>query len=275
MSHVTVRGEDVPALGLGTFQQSGDECYRAVGHALAVGYRHVDTAQMYRNEAEVGRAMAEASVPRDAVFVTTKLAPRNLTPDAVRSSHEQSLRDLRVDGVDLLLIHWPNPDVPLEDTLEAMETLRAEGKARHLGVSNFPPSWLDRAAKQTELLSNQVEYHPYLNQRDLLERCAQHDLALTAYSPLARGAISRDPEIRAIADAHGRTPAQVVLRWLLQQDRVVVIPKATAPARVEENFDVFDFELAGDEMAAIHALDRGNAGREIDPPSAPDWERTD
>lgn len=276
MEYVYVQGEKVPALGFGTWQLTGEDCRRGTAHALAAGYRHIDTAQMYGNEDLVGEALAKAAVHRAEVFLTTKLLPDNVAPERVVPSTEQSLADLRTEYVDLLLIHWPPQDVPLEATLEQMATLRERGKVRFVGVSNFPPSWVERAAEQTTIFANQVEYHPYLSQQALLEQAARHDLMLTAYSPLARGRVLDDPTITEIAAAHGKLPAQVVLRWLVQQDQVAAIPKATAAERIDSNLDIFDFELSAAEMARIHALDRGSArGRLIDPPLAADWERDD
>jgi 2,5-diketo-D-gluconate reductase B len=273
MRLIEVQGFQVPALGLGTWQLTGRDCKDAVGHALAAGYRHIDTAQMYGNEAEVGEALDAASVPRDDVWVTTKLNVGNLTPDAVAASTEESLAKLRTDYVDLLLIHWPDTDVPLEDTLGAMHALREAGKIRAVGVSNFPPSWVQAAAKAGPVLTNQVEYHPYLSQDALIELMAEHDGFLTAYSPLARGKLLDDPVITDIAETHGAQPAQVVIAWALAQDRVATIPKATAPERIESNLAAAELTLTGDEVARISGLDRGAAGRLIDPPFGPDWER--
>lgn len=267
----TIQGVEIPALGLGTWQLTDDDCVRAVETALELGYRHIDTAQMYGNEAEIGRALAASGVDRDELFLTTKLWNDNLRHADVLATTEESLDRLGTDWIDLLLIHWPHPSVPLEETLGAMEELRDAGKVRHLGVSNFPPSWLETALELAPVICNQVEYHPFLSQETLLEMCRTNDLLLTAYSPLARGQVTRDRMLQEIGEAHGKSAAQITIRWLLQQDPVAVIPKATSRDHLEANLEVFDFELSEDEMARIAELDRGD--RRIDPSFAPDWER--
>lgn len=270
MATKEIQGHRVPALGFGTFQLEGRDCYQGVRDALDIGYRHIDTAQMYGNEEQVGRAIEDSRISREDIFLTTKLWFDNLAPGRVRDTAEESLRKLRVEGVDLLLIHWPNDDVPLGDTLAAMLDLREEGKTRHVGVSNFTPSWLRRALERAPVLCNQVEYHPFLGQESLLDEAREHDLLLTAYSPLARGRVPKDSRLQEIGDAHGKSAAQVALRWLIQQPRVAAIPKASTAEHRRANFDVFDFELSEEEMERIHGLARGQ--RVIDPEFAPAWE---
>lgn len=273
MHTIDVQGRAVPALGYGTWQLRGAACRDGVAHALSAGYRHVDTAQLYGNEEEVGQALAAAAVPRADVWVTTKLTREHLTPEAVRTSTVESLRRLGLDDVDLLLIHWPGGPVPLEDTLGAMADLVADGLVGAVGVSNFPPSLVRAAQAVTPILANQVEYHAYLSQEDLLDLARATDHVLTAYSPLANGQLLTDPVLAAIADAHGVGVAEVALAWLLGQAHVAAIPKATAAARIEANLAAADLTLSAEERAAIDALDRGPGGRVIDPPFAPDWER--
>jgi 2,5-diketo-D-gluconate reductase B len=263
----TIRGTTVPALGFGTFQLTGDDCERGVRHALDVGYRHVDTAQMYGNEDRVGAALAASGVDRGDIFLTTKIDNDNHAPDDVRSSSEASLRRLQTDYVDLLLVHWPVGDTPLETTLEAMAALSDEGKARHIGVSNFTPELIERVVGEVPVFANQVEYHPFLGQRELIDLARKHDHLLTAYSPLARGKVFGDETLEAIAADHGATAAQIALAWLLGQDHVAAIPKATSPEHITANFSASDIELSDDEMARIDALERGQ--RLIDPPFAP------
>jgi 2,5-diketo-D-gluconate reductase B len=267
---LTVRGVEVPRIGFGTFQLSESEAETGVRDALAMGYRHVDTARAYANERGVGRALADAGVPREQIFLTTKVRPADLAADAARSSVESSLRDLDTDYVDLILIHWPNPDVPLAETLDTLAKLREEGKVRHLGVSNFPSGLLRQALDLAPIITNQIEYHPYLVQPRLLALMREADLMLTAYGPMAKGKVHGDPVLNEIASAHGVTPAQVALRWLVQQPNVVTLPRSTSPANRAANLDVFGFTLSDDEVARISALDEGL--RLYNPPWAPDWD---
>ena len=256
MDHETAQGVRFPTLGLGTAGMTGDACRSAVLEALDLGYRHLDTAQMYDNEAAVGEAVGASDVDRDEVFLTTKILRRNLAYDDLLDSFNDSLDRLDTAYVDLLLIHAPSERVPVEESLAAMNELQDDGEVRHVGVSNFSVDQTRAAIEEsaTPVVTNQVEYHPFSPQDDLLAFCQEVDLALTAYTPLARGRVFDDPTIAEIADAHGRTPAQVALRWLVQQDRVVTIPQSSDPAHLAENIDVFDFELTDEEMAAIAGL---------------------
>ena len=242
-----------------------------VQHALTIGYRHLDTAQGYDNEAEVGRGIKASGLARDEIFVTTKVKPENFAHDKVLSSTQESLQKLGTDYVDLLLLHWPNPDVDLEETFAGLLELHDAGHAKHLGVSNFPPRMVEEAMQYGPVFCNQVEYHPYLSQDKLLAQAERADYLLTAYSPLAQGKVLDDPIIEAIGVRQDKSVAQVVLRWLLQQEKVAAIPKAASIEHREANFDVFDFELSDDEMKAIFDLGRGE--RLVDPEDGPDWER--
>lgn len=270
MHVTTVQGVDVPSLGFGTFQLSGDDCERGVEQALALGYRHVDTAQGYANEDRVGAALERSGVDRGDVFLTTKLMADNLARDRVAPAVDDSLAKLRTDYVDLLLIHWPNRQTPAEESLAAMREIQEAGKVRHIGVSNFPPSHVEAALEAATIFCNQVEYHPFLAQHRLRELAVEQDFLLTAYSPLARGEVPEDQILSEIADAHGATPAQVTLRWLIDQDHVAAIPKATSRERIEENLGALELELSEDERRRIDGLERGE--RLIDPDFAPDWE---
>lgn len=263
MDILSIHGAEVPALGYGTWELEGEDCLRGVAAALELGYRHIDTAQVYGNEELVGEAIAGSGVDRGDIFLTTKVWNSRLEPDRVRASTEDSLRKLRTDYVDLLLVHWPVRMDILPATLEAMDALRAEGKVRHVGVSNFTPAQLAEAASLTRVFCNQVEYHPYLAQDALVNACREHDVMLTAYSPLARGEVAGDPVLREIGEAHGKSPVQVTLRWLVQQDRVATVPKATSRRHIEANLDIFDFTLSEQECARVAALDRGK--RMVDP----------
>lgn len=260
---------NVPALGFGTWQINGQEAYESVRLALEVGYRHLDTAQMYGNEAEVGRAVTDSDVDRADIFITTKVSHEQAAPDDVVASTEESLRRLGTDHVDLLLLHWPSDVAPLEATLEAMTRLRDEHKTRHIGVSNFPSQALERAVELAPIVTDQVEHHPYLGVEAIEDVAAEHDLFVTAYSPLARGRVHDDEVIREVAAAHDATPAQAVLAWLLQRG-MAAIPKSATPERIRENHAALELTLGDDEVARISGLARGL--RLIDPPFAPAWD---
>ncbi|MDQ3973332.1 MAG: aldo/keto reductase [Actinomycetota bacterium] len=272
MQFVQVQGEQVPALGLGTWLLRGDDCRRAVREALEVGYRHFDTAQMYGNEDAIGRVLrSNMVVDRDQLFITTKLNNRNHAPRDVLASTDDSLRRLGIGYVDLLLVHWPVAFEALPATLEAMVKLRDDGKARNLGVSNFTTEQVETARRHAPIFCNQVEYHPFLAQPDQLALARDRGLLLTAYCPLARGQVAHDPTLNEIGRRHHKTAAQVALRWLVDQEPVAAVPKASSRQHLEENLAIFDFELTDEDRDEIAALDRGE--RLIDPPFAPAWER--
>lgn len=258
MEYITVQDTEIPALGLGTWRMRGPECRQAVRTALDLGYRHVDTAQAYRNEREVGAAIKESGVDREDLFLATKLDWSNRDRASVHRSTQASLNKLQTDAVDLLLIHQRNLRTPLEETLGAMAELREEGLVRHIGVSNFPVERLDHARQLADapVFTDQVQYHPFWDQRDLLEYCRIHDVLLTAYSPLAHGGALGDDLLRSVGTRHGKTPAQVALRWLVQQEGVATIPKSTSREHLESNLAVFDFELTDREMRAIRRPSR-------------------
>jgi 2,5-diketo-D-gluconate reductase B len=266
---VEVQGTRIPVLGFGTWLITGPDATEAVRDALEIGYRQIDTARAYENEREVGRGIADSGVPRAEIFLTTKVPPDDATADAVERDAEQSLERLGVDYLDLLLLHWPNPDVPLEETIKALTAVQSDGRTRHVGLSNFPAGLLEQALQLGPVFCNQVEYHPFLGQDRLLEVARANDVLLTAYSPLAHGKVPDDPTLNGIGRKHGKTAGQVALRWLLDQDHVSPIPKASSHERRLENFDVFDFELSAEERAEIDALPKD--GRTADPPWAPDW----
>ena len=270
MKYATVQGVEVPALGLGTWQIEGADCAEAVHHALSLGYRHIDTAQGYDNEEFVGEGLKRGGVARDEIFLTTKVKPDNFGRDKVLASTRESLSKLGTDYVDLLLLHWPNPEEPLHETLEALVELREQGAVRHIGVSNFPAKLVNKAQETTRIFANQVEYHPYLGQETLLGQARAQDYMLTAYSPIAQGEVTDDETLKAIGEAHGKSPVQVTLRWLVQQDHVVAIPKASSEKNRVSNFEIFDFKLSDDEMARVFALARGE--RMVDPDFSPEWD---
>ncbi len=268
---VTVQGVEVPKLGYGTWLVEGEDAYDGALDALELGYRHVDTARAYGNEAWVGRALSDSGVPREEIWLTTKVWYEHAEPDLLTRVFHEQLADLQVERVDLLLLHWPAPEVPLRQTLGAMNALREQGLVDHVGVSNFPSELLREALDEAPIFCDQVEYHPYLPQGPVMHECREHDLLLTAYSPFAHGHVHDDPELARIGARHGKSAGQVALRWLLDQPNVCTIPKASSHERRAENLDVFDFELDDDERAAIAALSSRHL-RTADPDFAPDWD---
>lgn len=274
MHDVVANSARIPALGLGTWTLEGARCADLVSHAIGIGYRHIDTATMYGNEAAVGDGIRAAGLSRDDLFVTTKVWWTDLAADDLRRSAEASLHELGLDAVDLLLVHWPSPSVPLAEAIAALNRVREDGLARHIGVSNFPTALLSQALalSAAPLVANQVEHHPYLDQRKVLAACRAAGMAMVSYCPLYRGgALFSEPAIRDAAARHGRTPGQIVLRWHIQQPGVVAIPRTTRKGRLAENLDIFGFALTDDEMAAISAL-RGGGGRLCDFAFAPAWD---
>jgi diketogulonate reductase-like aldo/keto reductase len=250
MDYIAVHGERIPVLGLGTYRLRGKECRRSVEMALEQGYRHIDTAEMYNNHSAVGAASGSSPVDRDEIFVTTKVWRTNLAYGDVMQAVESSLRDLNLDFVDLLLIHWPSDAVPVEETLEAMNRARKEGKTRYLGVSNFDVHQLKEAmdVSAAPLFTNQVRFHPGMQRDDLLSFCREHGLFITAYSPLSKGRVVTDDRLVNIGRRYGKSPAQVALRWVVQHEGVTAIPKANSRQHLEANLDIFDFKLTAAEM---------------------------
>jgi diketogulonate reductase-like aldo/keto reductase len=257
---VKANGADIPVLGFGTWPLSGAAAVAAVGSALDAGYRHIDTAAMYGNEAEVGEAIRTHATPRDEIFVTTKVWPSDVADGPLQRSAEASLKRLGLDQVDLLLIHWPSREVPFAEQIRALCDARRRGFARHIGVSNFPPRYVEAAVRLADepIVADQVEHHPHLDQRALFATCAKHGIAVTSYAPLGRGALLNEPAVREIANAHGKSPAQIVLRWHVQQPTNVAIPKSGDPRRIAENIAIFDFALSAEEMRRISSLARPN-----------------
>ena len=261
----------MPAIGFGTWPFKGADCRRFVAEAIDVGFRAIDTAQSYGNETEVGQGIRDTGIARGDVFVTTKIWPDRLEAERIGPAVDASLDRLGLDRVDLVLVHWPNPDVPIAETLNALDSVRRAGRTRLIGLSNFTTTLLAEAVSVgVPLFCNQVEFHPFLDQRKILAATRRAGLFLVAYSPLARGRVAESPTLQAIGRRHARTAAQVALRWIVQQPGVGYVAKASSPSRMAENLAVLDFTLSDDEMAEISALADGT--RVVDLNIAPDWD---
>jgi 2,5-diketo-D-gluconate reductase B len=269
---LSAHGAEMPAIGYGT--SSLGDCGEIVATALKLGYRHIDTAWKYGTERGVGEGIRASGVPRDQIFLTTKVSHEYLRADDFTRSVDESLKNLGVDQVDLLMVHWPNPEIPLAEPMPALAKAKRQGLARHIGVANFTIALLDEAIRlcPEPLVTLQAEYHPHLDQTKLLEACRRRGLIFTAYCPLGRGRLLRDPVLADIAAHKGRPLAQIALRWLVQQGDIVPIPRSSNPRRMAENLNVFDFALTEDEMKRIAALKRPD-GRIADPAGrAPAWD---
>ncbi len=254
---IEAKGAKIPLVGLGTWELRGRSCARVVEQALRLGYRHIDTAEIYDNEREVGEGLYASGVKRHDVFLTTKVWPSHFAPRALERAVRDSLVRLRQSEVDLLLLHWPNPQIPLAETLGGLCKVKRDGLARHIGISNFTVAMIEEANKVSSepLICDQVECHPYLDQSKVLAACRRHGMAMVAYSPIARGNARNDKVLTSIGAAHKKTAAQVCLRYLVQQN-IVVIPRTSKHERLTENASIFDFSLSDMEMGAIKALAR-------------------
>jgi 2,5-diketo-D-gluconate reductase B len=264
MQVVEAKGARIPLVGLGTWELRGRTCARIVEQALRLGYRHIDTAEMYDNEREVGEALRASGVGRADVFVTTKIWPSHFAPLELERAAKSSLARLRLSEVDLLLLHWPNPKIPLSETLGALCNVKQGGLARHIGVSNFTVPLIEEAVRLAAepLVCNQIEMHPFLDQSKVTAACRARGMAVVAYSPIARGGAKNDAVLARIGAAHGKSAAQVSLRWLVQQG-IVVIPRTGRIEHLSENCAIFDFALSDAEMAEIRSLARPH-GRLVD-----------
>jgi 2,5-diketo-D-gluconate reductase B len=273
MQTVEANGARIPIIGLGTWQLTGDTAARMVREALRIGYRHIDTAAMYGNEADVGEGIRAAGMPRDELFLTTKVWLDDLGARDFRRSVEQSLKKLKLPYVDLVLIHWPNARVPLSETIAAMAEVKRDGLARHIGISNFTVALLEEATElSNELVTNQIELHPYLDAGKVIAACRQHGLSVTAYCPIARGSAVGDRVMGRIGEAYGKTAAQVCLRYLVQQG-IIVIPRTSKVERLRENFSIFDFSLSPADMEEISELAKPKGrGRVVNLAWAPEWD---
>lgn len=255
-STISIQGVALPVIGLGTWDLRGDECRHAVTSALKMGYRHIDTAEMYGNEAEIGQAMREAGVPRREIFLVSKVWTNHAGADQVEAACRASLDRLGCQYLDLYLLHWPVARVPIQETVEALAELQTKGLIRRFGVSNFSVQQLEEAegASSVRLLCDQVRFNPWHGQTELVAYCGRRDLLLTAYTPVAKGRTASDPVLVRIGRKYGKTGTQVALRWLTQQRNVVAIPKASRPDHLQENLGAFDFRLNEQEMAEIDQL---------------------
>ncbi len=269
---VEAHGARIPQIGLGTMTLKGEVCVEAVSAALKMGYRHLDTATFYENERDVGEGLRASGVKRDDVFITTKVRHHDLKADDFARAVDKSLAAMKLSSVDLLLIHWPNPQVPMTESIGALCQAKRAGKTRHIGVANFTVALLDEAAKLASepLAVNQIEAHPFLDQSKVIFACKRLGLAVTAYCPIARGKVPGAAVLERIGKAHGKSAAQVSLRWLIQQD-LIPIPRSATPSHLAANLDIFDFKLPDAEMAEIARLKRPD-GRVVNPPQAPKWD---
>jgi 2,5-diketo-D-gluconate reductase B len=274
MFRINMSGTEIPAIGFGTFRMKEPDVVRMVPHVLKLGYRHIDTAQVYLNEAAVGEGIAVSGVPRSEIFLTTKVWVPNFGGDAFVASVDESLVKLRTDYIDLLLLHWPSETVPLAEQIASLNAVRKAGKVRNIGLSNYTVALLKQAValSETPLATNQIEFHPYLDQTKVYRAARSAGLGVTAYYAMADGTVVGDPVIKAVAERHGKSEAQVVLRWLIQKEGVAVLSKTTSEERAAANFDIFNFRLSAVDVAQLDRLNRPD-GRLLNPPKwAPVWD---
>lgn len=274
MHSVSANGANIPALGFGTFRMPDADVHRILPQALKLGFRHVDTAQIYKNEAAVGEVLHSSGIPRADIFLTTKVWVDRVGHDAFLASVDESLTKLKTDYVDLLLLHWPQSEMPLADRMGGLNALRQAGKVKNIGISNFSTALMAEAVRLSDapVVTNQIEYHPYLDQTKVIEAARKTGMSITAYYLMADGKVPQDAVLKEIGANHGKTAAQVVLRWAVQQKDVIALSKTATESRLQENFDIFDFALSEEEMAAIHKLARPD-GRIVNPGHlAPQWD---
>jgi 2,5-diketo-D-gluconate reductase B len=275
MENIITQGVSIPRLGFGTFHMPGDSCQPVVESALALGYRHIDTAAMYENEKAVGAAISASGVPRSDLFVTTKVWHDALATDALHRAFDVSLAKLGLEYVDLYMVHWPAKDMDIAATLETLMALREEGRTRAIGVCNFNMPMIRRAVEEigAPIAVHQVEYHPFLAQVEMLAYLRSKNIPLTAYAPLAQGRAASDPTLVGIGEKHGATAAQIAIAWLLDQDKVIAIPKAERLESQRANLDALAIKLDAADRAAIAALPKDQ--RFVRPPFSPDWDAKD
>lgn len=273
MDTQTIQDIAIPKLGYGTWQLEGDKARNGVSMAIEIGYRHIDTAAIYRNEREVGQGIADSGIDRSDLFVTTKIWNEDIAAGRHMEAMDASLERLGLDHVDLILLHWPLPELSIADQVGPLADIQKSGKARLVGVSNYTSRQIGEAvdACDVPLACVQCEYHPLLDQTAVLDAARRHDMLFTSYSPIGQGELLDHPAVKELAGEHGVSPAQIVLRWHIQQDHVAAIPKATSRGHIEQNFDIFGFELSEEAMTRLHGLAKPD-GRLINPGWAPDWD---
>ncbi len=256
MKYIDIANTKIPVLGYGTWQLRDQECEQGVTKAIEIGYRHIDTAQIYENEAEVGTAIKNSGINRKDIFLTTKIWKSNVGQSNLARSLDESLKKLKTDYVDLLLIHWPVDEVSFSEQMKALTEVQKQGLTKLIGVSNFSVAQMKEVKEKlgAPIVNNQIEYHPFLSQKPVLDYVRSHDMFVTAYSPVARGRVMEDPTVQKLGEKYGKSAAQVGLRWLIQQDQVAAIPKASKESHARSNFEIFDFELTAEEMQALHNL---------------------
>jgi len=274
MIYINIKDKKIPALGYGTWKLKGDACVSGVSKALEVGYRHIDTAQIYGNEAEVGSSIETSGIKRDEIFLTTKVWTSEFKDGDLQSSVDESLKKLKTDYVDLLLLHWPVEDeAPFSEQLKALQEVKESGKTRLIGIANFTVAQMKQVVEEigADIVCNQVEYHPFLSQKSVLDYVLAHNMFMTAYCPVARGKVAEDSTIKEIAKKYNKTAGQVALRWLVQQKNIAAIPKAASENHIIENFNIFDFTLEDEDMEAIFNLANPD-GRLINYDFSPKWD---
>ncbi|MFB6182618.1 MAG: aldo/keto reductase [Candidatus Nanohaloarchaea archaeon] len=257
MEHIKINNTEIPKIGLGTATLKGKKCIKTVKKAIKIGYRHIDTAQMYNNEKEIGKAIKKSNISRDKLFITTKLNKHNLTRKKAITSLDKSLKKLDLERVDLLLIHRPSKKTPVQETLNAMHDLKKEGKILNIGVSNFTKTQLEKAEEKSlsPIINNQVKYNPYYPQKELIQKAKNQETSITAYSPLAKGRITKNETMQKIGDKHGKTPAQIALKWITQKNNVAAVPKASKENHLKQNLNIFDFKLSEEDINKINELE--------------------
>ena len=254
MEYRNLQDVKLPVLGFGTWELKGLQCQKAVEKALDTGYRHIDTARIYQNEHDVGNAIQSSGIQREDLFVTSKAWQDDFSPEGIHNQVDQSLEELKLDYLDMYLLHWPSEQFSHKDALEALAEEKGKGRIRHIGVSNFSPSQMEEANSVTRILSNQIKYHPFQEQEQNCGAARRLGIYITAYSPLEKGGVFKNPLLQEMGNKYNVSPAQIALRWLVQQENVIAIPRSKNPDHIESNFQIFDFKLTDEDMEKIFDL---------------------